>query len=229
MKHAKNFQQSSRNHLVALSEHDSIAAEQYRTIRSNIRFSFVDSPLQSLVVTSAGPSEGKSTTAANLAIVFANAGKRVLLVDGDLRRPTVAMTFDLPNVIGLSSLLIDQSRSYDDLIYKMSIDNLWILPSGPKPPNPSELLASNRMETIINELSDVFDLVIFDMPPVVNVSDAQIVAARVDGTIFVVRERKTPKKQALKAQELLKLAKANIVGVVYNGVSKNDKFDYYYY
>lgn len=225
----KKEQSRGRVSLVALSEKYSNVAEQYRAIRSNIRFSSVDRPLKSMVVTSAGPGEGKSTTAANLAIIFANSGKRVLLVDADLRKPSVADSFQIPNAKGLSNLLIDSDVTHENLVYQMSVDNLWIMPSGPKPPNPSELLGSQRMIEVIEKLTNCFDLVIFDMPPVVTVTDAQIVAAKVDGTLFVVRERKTNKQMAQKAKKLLMMANANVLGVVYNATSAKDQKDYYYY
>ena len=216
--------------LVALAD-QSITAEKYRTIRSNIQFAAIDRELNTLVITSSGPDEGKSITvltAANLAVVFANSGKQVLLVDADLRKPTVALSFQLPHNEGLSNLLSERERIADDYITETHIENLWVLPSGPKPPNPSEVLGTKRMEEIIEELILDFDLVIFDMPPVATVTDAQILAAKTDGTLLVVRERKTKKQELLKAKELLQIAKANILGVVYNGTKKESDLTYYY-
>lgn len=213
--------------LVALAD-QSITAEKYRTIRSNIQFAAIDRELNTLVITSSGPDEGKSITAANLAVVFANSGKQVLLVDADLRKPTVALSFQLPHNEGLSNLLSERERIADDYITETHIENLWVLPSGPKPPNPSEVLGTKRMEEIIEELILDFDLVIFDMPPVETVTDAQILAAKTDGTLLVVRERKTKKQELLKAKELLQIAKANILGVVYNGTKKESDLTYYY-
>jgi capsular exopolysaccharide synthesis family protein len=152
----------------------------------------------------------------------------VLLVDADLRKPSVADSFQILNAKGLSNLLIDSDVTHENLVYQMSVDNLWIMPSGPKPPNPSELLGSQRMIEVIEKLTNCFDLVIFDMPPVVTVTDAQIVAAKVDGTLFVVRERKTNKQMAQKAKKLLMMANANVLGVVYNATSAKDQKDYYY-
>lgn len=215
--------------LVAIADQNSTITEQYRTIRSNIQFTSVDKELRTMVVTSSGPSEGKSTTAANLAVVFANSGKRVLLVDADLRKPTVALTFQIPNARGLSNLLGDRESDSKDYAQKTSIENLWVMPSGPKPPNPSEMLGSKRMEEVITELTQEFDLIIFDMPPVATVTDAQILAAKTDGTLLVVRERQTKKQNLIKAYDLLKIAKANILGVVYNAAKKGDDSSYYYY
>lgn len=215
--------------LVSIADQNSTVTEQYRTIRSNIQFTSVDKELRTMVITSSGPSEGKSTTAANLAVVFANSGKRVLLVDADLRKPTVALTFQIPNARGLSNLLGDRESDSKDYAQKTSIENLWVMPSGPKPPNPSEMLGSKRMEEVITELTQEFDLIIFDMPPVATVTDAQILAAKTDGTLLVVRERQTKKQNLIKAYDLLKIAKANILGVVYNAAKKGDDSSYYYY
>lgn len=206
----------------------SIIAEKYRTIRTNIQFSAIDKDLNTLVVTSPGPNEGTSITAANLAIAFANTKKQILLVDADLRNPTIAMTFHLPTNEGLSNLLSDYETTADEYILKTNIENLWILPSGPKPPNPSEILETKRMEEMIAKLSIDFDLIIFDVPPVAIVTDAQILASKTDGTLIIVRERMTEKKELVKAKELLEIAKANVLGVIYNGAQKDSELSYYY-
>lgn len=185
--------------------------------------------MKTLVVTSSGPGEGKSTTSANLAVVFANSGKKVLLVDADLRRPSVALTFHLPNINGLTNLLGSKEKNIQECVVETMIDNLWVMTSGPKPPNPSEMLDSNRMIDIIAELKKQYDLIIFDTPPVASVTDAQILSAKTDGVVLVVRERKTIKKDLLKAKKLLAIAKANILGIVYNGVKKSSEYNYYYY
>jgi capsular exopolysaccharide synthesis family protein len=204
-------------------------SEQYRTIRTNIQFaSSVDYKLQTLVVTSSGPSEGKSTTSANLAVVFAKSGQKVLLVDADMRKPTVFKTFQLTNEIGLSTVL-STSKNIDEAAQKTSIENLSVLTSGPKPPNPSELLGSMRMDQVIKEARNLYDIVIFDMPPIVAVTDAQIMASKVDGTLLVVRENVTKKESVTKAKELLHLVNARVLGVVYNGAEQSKDQGYYYY
>ncbi|GCF93289.1 tyrosine protein kinase [Enterococcus florum] len=215
--------------VAATSEDFSIAAEQYRSIRSNINFASVDKDIRTLVITSSGPAEGKSTTAANLAIVFANAGSRVLLVDADMRKPSVALSFKLKNNRGLSDLLTSREASVDDYCQKTMIQNLFVLTSGSKPPNPSELLGSKRMAELMKTMQKKFDLVVFDMPPLAAVTDAQIMAARTDGTILVVREGKTRKQEVLQTKEMLVHARANILGVVYNGKKKRESGSYYYY
>ncbi|ALS01641.1 tyrosine protein kinase [Enterococcus silesiacus] len=214
--------------LITLADKTSPISEQYRTIRTNIQYAMVDRDLKTLVITSSGPSEGKSTTSANLAIVFANSGKRVLLVDADMRKPTVAKTFSLDNIRGLSTLLGSRETMLHQVVQSSGVDNLFLMTSGPKPPNPSELLDSRRMKELILELKHQYDLVIFDMPPVVAVTDAQIVASKSDGTILVVRENVSKRDSLLKAKSLLELVDANILGVVYNG-SKNITDQGYYY
>ncbi|MGG5341714.1 CpsD/CapB family tyrosine-protein kinase [Enterococcus sp. AZ192] len=214
--------------LITLADKSSPISEQYRTIRTNIQYAMIDRDLKTLVVTSSGPSEGKSTTSANLAIVFANSGKRVLLVDADMRKPTVAKTFSLDNVRGLSTLLGSREVMLHQVVQSSGIDNLFLMTSGPKPPNPSELLDSRRMEELIQDLKQQYDLVIFDMPPVVAVTDAQIVSSKSDGTILVVRENVSKRDSLLKAKNLLELVDANILGVVYNGSKSITDQGYYY-
>ena len=215
--------------LISLLNSRSTIAEQYRTIRTNIQFAASsDHPVKSIVITSSGPSEGKSLTAANLAIVFAKSGKKTLLLDGDMRKPTVWKTFRLSNQKGLSTLLVSPDDIADS-IQKTTIDNLSVLTSGPQPPNPSELLGSTREEIIMDQLTRLFDVIIVDMPPVVTVTDAQIVASKADGTILVAREGVSEKAALLKAKQLLEIAHARILGVVYNGVDSANDAGYYYY
>ncbi len=215
--------------LITLVDPSSPVSEQYRTIRTNIQFaSSVDRKLQTLVITSSGPSEGKTTTSANLAVVFAKSGQRVLLVDADMRKPTVFKTFQLTNEVGLSTVL-SAGKNVGDAAQQTSIENLSVLTSGPKPPNPSELLGSMRMDQVINEARNLYDIIIFDMPPVVAVTDAQIMASKVDGTLLVIRENVTKKESVTKAKELLHLVNARVLGVVYNGAEQSKDQGYYYY
>ncbi len=215
--------------LITLIDQSSPVSEQYRTIRTNIQFaSTIDHEVKTLVVTSSGPGEGKSTTSANLAVVFASAGQRVLLVDADLRKPTVHKTFSLQNNVGFSNLL-STKETMNDVIQPTVVPNLSVLTSGLKPPNPSELLSSSRMDQLVRELRGGFDLVIFDMPPVVQVTDAQIMAAKVDGTMLVVREGIAIKESVMKAQKLLQMVNANLLGVIYHGTKNAADQGYYYY
>lgn len=222
-------QQTNPVSLITLVDPSSPVSEQYRTIRTNIQFaSSIDHKLQTLVITSSGPSEGKSTTSANLAVVFAKSGQKVLLIDADMRKPTVFKTFQLTNEVGLSTVL-STSENVGDAAQQTSIENLSVLTSGPKPPNPSELLGSMRMDQVIQEARNLYDIIIFDMPPVVAVTDAQIMASKVDGTLLVIREDVTKKESVTKAKELLHIVNARVLGVVYNGAEQSKDQGYYYY
>ena len=207
----------------------SVIAEQYRTIRTNIQFSMIDRDVKSIVMTSSGPWEGKSTTSANLAYVFADQGKRVLLVDADLRKPTVHRTFGLSNVEGLTTLLSNQDKTVTEIIQRFVGSELDTLTSGPIPPNPSELLNSNRMNILMKQLEEMYDIIIYDMPPVTSVTDAQIMAAKADGVVFVIRHGVSQKDSVLNAKELLEMVNANVLGVVFNGVEKRSDQSYYGY
>ena len=188
----------------------------------------MDKEIKSIVVTSPEPSDGKSTTAANLAIVLAQQGKHVLLVDTDLRKPSVHYTFNVSNMEGLTSVLTKGITLYEG-ITKTKIPNLDILTSGPIPPNPSELLDSKAMETMIEELKNRFDYIVFDTPPVLAVTDPQIMASKCDGIVMVVASGKTKKDRAVKAKELLEKAKSHFLGVIVNGVEskKNEYYRHY--
>lgn len=215
--------------LITIVDPASPVSEQYRTLRTNIQFaSSADNKVKTIVVTSSSPNEGKSTIASNLAIVFAQAGQSVLLVDADMRKSTVHHSFSLRNDIGLSPLL-STNRETNSCIQKSDVQNLFIITSGPKPPNPSELLGSNRMESVLKEFRNQYDIVIFDMPPITMVTDAQLVAAKTDGTIIVARENVTRKDYLLQAEKMLKMVGANILGIVYNGMNVNKDHGYYYY
>lgn len=202
-------------------------AEQYRTIRTNIQFSGADREIKSLILTSSRTAEGKSTTASNLAAVYAQQGLKVLLVDADLRKPTAHYTFRLENHAGLTNVLTRQS-TLGQAVQETEVRDLYVLTSGPIPPNPSELLASNQMEELLKEMKKQFDMVIFDTPPILAVADAQILANQVDASILVVSSGKTDKEAALKAKELLVHAKSKLLGAVLNN-RKADSGNYYYY
>lgn len=222
--------QRKNSGLITVALPNSAVSEQFKTLRTNIQFSMVDKKLKSLVVISATPSAGKSTVAVNLAVTFALQGNRVLIVDCDLRRPTVHWNFKLSNGFGLTTLLTDSTGSIDDYMNDSGVEGLSVLTGGPVPPNPAELLSSNRMQQLEKEMADRFDLVIYDTPPLLGFTDAQILAGREDGTIFVIRHGVDTKEEVFKASESLKIVNANVLGVVYNHVPiRSNDHGYYYY
>lgn len=217
----------SKRHLIAKKDPKSPITEQYRTIRSNIQYASVDQAIRSIVVTSTAPMEGKSTTTANLAVVFAQQGKKTLLIDADLRKPTAHYTFQLPNTFGLTSVLTKQAELMD-AVHMTDVENLFVLTSGPIPPNPAELLASVSMEYLLKEAYNLYDFILFDTPPVLTVTDAQVLANLADGSILVTSSGTTDRDGAIKAKEILTSAQAKLLGAVLNN-KKADKDTHYYY
>ncbi|MCM3023147.1 CpsD/CapB family tyrosine-protein kinase [Weizmannia ginsengihumi] len=203
-------------------------SEQFRTIRTNINFSSVDKEMRLLMVTSSSPGEGKSTVTANLAVTFAQQGKKVLLVDADLRKPTVHYTFNMTNTFGLTSVLTRQG-SFQESISSTDVQHLYVLPSGPIPPNPAELLASIAMQEFLHETLEKFDVVLLDTPPVLAVTDAQILANECDGTVLVVSSGQTEIEAAKKAKEMLISTSTPLLGVVLNNKKAKHAQHYYYY
>jgi non-specific protein-tyrosine kinase len=201
--------------LVTLANPHSPAAEAYRTLRTNVQLSSIDAPIRTLLVTSAGQDEGKSTTLANLGVTFAQAGNRVILFDCDLRRPTLHTLFKVPNDSGLTSWLLTDGTGAPPLV-ETSVEGLRLLTSGPQPPNPSELLGSRRLEAAIARVQQEADLVLFDSPPVLAVSDAAVLSRKVDAVLLVVSAGKTKRDQASRARQQLDRANARILGVVLN-------------
>ncbi|MBT2658633.1 CpsD/CapB family tyrosine-protein kinase [Bacillus sp. ISL-18] len=219
---------NNKRNLITMYEPKSPISEQYRTIRTNIQFSSIDNEVRTLMVTSTGPGEGKSTTTANLAVVFAQQGKKVLIVDADMRKPTVHYTFKQTNTFGLTSVLTKQ-MTIEKAVFETDEKNLFVLSSGPIPPNPAELLSSKAMEQFYQDVLEVFDVVLFDTPPLLAVTDAQILANKCEGTILVVSSGKTEKDQLVKAKELLDAAQSKLLGVVLNNKEMKDSNTYYYY
>lgn len=212
--------------LVSVTDPSSVVAEQFRTIRTNIQFSAVDKKIQSLVVTSAEPSEGKSTVSSNLAVVWAKQNEKVLLIDADLRRPIAHRTFNLLNAAGLSSYL-SNNAVYEEIIQETEVPNLSVISSGPVPPNPAELLNSRHINTLIERLEDEYDIIIFDAPPINTVTDAQLLASKADGVILVVPQGIAEKGSVTHAVEQLNKVHAKVLGTVMNRF-KADKAPGYY-
>lgn len=204
-------------------------SEQYRTIRTTIDFKMADQGMKSLLVTSSEASAGKSTTIANLAVTFAQQGKKVLVIDGDLRKPTVDKTFKVQNSVGLTNILMNQYAIQDVLQRTRISGNLTVITSGPIPPSPSELLGSNAMKQLLDTVTGYFDVVLLDTPPLSAVTDAQILSSYVEGVVIVVHANQTRKDGLLKAKKLLDQVNANILGVVLHGTEPKDSTSYYYY
>jgi capsular exopolysaccharide synthesis family protein len=182
------------------------------------------------MITSPNPGEGKSTTIANLAIVFAQLGKKVLLVDADLRKPTIHYIFNINNTTGLTNVLMKQA-TLGDVLQQTPVINLFILPSGTIPPYPAELLGSTAMSQLIDRVNVDFDIVLFDTPPILAVTDAQIMANKCDGSILVVKSGSTEKEGAIRAKDILNTASSKLLGVVLNNKKMKDsnyQTTYYY-
>jgi capsular exopolysaccharide synthesis family protein len=203
-------------------------SEAYRTLRTNLQFSKIDRKLKTILVTSSGPKEGKSTTAANLAIALAQVGQKVVLVDADLRRPVVHSIFGMEKDEGVTNYLMG-TVTYESVLNSTFHENLYVIPSGVLPPNPSELLASRPMETLIKKLQEDFDVIIFDSPPVIAVTDAAILSTKVDGTILVVNSGNTNRDALLRGNTLLESVDAKLLGVLLNGVDIEGMYGSYYY
>ena len=212
--------------LAALLYPRSGVAEAYRTLRSNVEFAAVDAPVRTLLVTSAVPGEGKTVTAANLAVVFAQAGRKVLLVDADLRKPRVHAMFDLANAHGLTTMLRSDTVRPEAVSHLTEEANLRVLTTGPLPPNPAELLGSHRMQAVMGLLRESADLVIFDSPPLQAVTDSAVLSSVADGTLLVIDAGRSRRRAVRTAGEILARAGANVLGVVLNRMPAKAHSDY---
>jgi capsular exopolysaccharide synthesis family protein len=218
----------SRENLIAINNPQSPIAEAYRTLRTNIQFSSIDKKVQVVCITSTGPGEGKSTIASNLAVVTAQAGKKTLLIDCDQRKPTQHKIFGVTNEKGLSNLLADES-TFAQAVQKSGVDNLLILTAGIKPPNPSELLSSSKMKNFIGSLRSSLDFIIIDTPPLLMVTDAQLLSSYIDGYIMIVSSGEADRDGAAKAKELIDNVNGKMLGVVLNKINLNSKSYLGYY
>ncbi len=205
----------------------SVSAEAYRILRTNIQYSSFDKKVKSIVVTSAEPGEGKSTTCSNLAVSFAQNGEKVVLIDCDLRKPSMHRIFKVSNIEGLSDILIGK-ETFENIV-KKDIENLYLIPAGKIPPNPAEMLGSKNMEKLLEKLKEQFDIIILDTAPLQAVTDAQILSTKVDATVLVVKSNVTNKDSLLQAKSLLEKVGANIIGTILNGVEEKRGKYYHYY
>ena len=204
----------------------SIDAEAYRSLRSNIEYSSFDDEYRAIVVTSSVPGEGKSTTSGNLALSLAQSGNKVLLVDCDMRKPSIHKKFKISNISGTAELLL-RKESFEDVANCYN-ENLTIITAGKIPPNPSEMLSSRAMAAFIKEMKNEFKYIILDTPPLQAVTDAQVLSTKSDGVLLVVRAGSTKRDAVLNSVDLIKKVKGKVIGTVLNGV-ENKKNSYYYY
>ncbi len=199
--------------LITLLDPHSPAAEAFRTLRTNVMFAGVEKPIHTLAVTSPTANEGKSTTLANLAVTLAQGGHKTLLVDADLRRPAQHSIWGIANDPGLTSLLLDKALLANPPLQTVGVDNLRVLTSGPLPPNPADLILSQAMDEVIGVLRTQAEYVLFDAPPVLAVSDASVLAAKMDGLLLVLKAGSTRRDQAERARDALQRVHVRIIGV----------------
>lgn len=205
----------------------SIAAESYRTLRTNIQYSSFDKQYRSIIVTSSEPAEGKSVTAGNLALAMAQGENKVLLIDCDMRKPSLHKRFRISNNYGLTDLLLHK-KTMEDVAVQYN-EGLTVVPAGKVPPNPSEMLGSRAMTIFLEEMKKHFDYIIMDTPPVGAVTDSQVLSTKVDGTILVVKAGQTKKDVVMNSINAIKKVNGNIIGTVLNGVEQSKNKYYYYY
>ncbi len=212
--------------LITLTNPRSPASEAYRTLRTNLTFYSLNEPLHTLVVTSPAPEEGKSVTLANLAVTFAQGGRQTVIVDCDLRRPSQHAIWGMEQQPGLTTMMLEGLKKPP--LVDLGVENLRLLPSGPLPPNPADLIDSPRMDAIIQQLKKEGDVVLFDAPPIIAVTDATLLATKVDGTLLVLRAGGTRRDHAERAKELLGRASVRVVGAVLTDATTDSPMRGYY-
>lgn len=217
----------SDNKLITLADPRSAAAEAYRTLRTNLMFSSVENPVQTLLVSSPAESEGKSTVLANLAVTFAQSGHKTIVVDSDLRRPSQHAIWGLANERGLTTMMLEDAALSSPPLADTEVENLQILPAGPLPPAPADLLGSQRMTEIIGLLKARASYVLFDSPPVLAVTDAALLGSKLDGTLLVVRAGHTRRDHTARARQTLERVHVRIVGAVLSNAPRENTAKYY--
>ncbi|WP_226667477.1 CpsD/CapB family tyrosine-protein kinase [Metabacillus litoralis] len=211
----KALKEMTRRHFVSYSNPSSIIAEQFRTIRTNIQFSSIDVQHKTIIITSPSSSEGKTTSAINLAISISQQGERVLLIDANLRRPKLHISFNLKESYGLTDVLMGR-LPLEEAVFQSQIGKLEVLTSGIIPPNPTEIIGSKAMSYFLKDVKEEYDTVIFDCPPVLETTDTKLLAGQCDGVIMVLKSGKTDREKAIEANRLLHLVRAKVLGIILN-------------
>ena len=212
--------------LITLTDPRSPVSEAYRALRTNLSFYSLDNPIKSFVVTSPGADDGKSETAANLAVTIAQSGRRTILVDCDLRRPSLHALFECKQEPGLTNMILEDG--VEPPLQETAVDNLWLLSSGAKPPNPADLLGTQKMDRAIAQLTEMADIVLFDAPPIIAVTDASVLASKLDGVLLVINAGKTRRDHAERAKEMLNKANVRIIGATLTNAPKDRTVGDYY-
>ena len=213
--------------IISYNDPKSVISEQYRAIRTNIEYSNVDQNTKTILVTSSDKNEGKTTTVSNLAVSFANLNKKVLLIDCDLRNPSIHKMFRLNNIYGLTDILA-KDRAVDKCIQETELENLYVLTAGATPPNPAEILSSEKMKNLIEDLKNIYDYIFIDTPPIGLVTDAGVLSSFIDGVVLVVKSESVEKKYLEETKKKLDAVDARILGAILNSY-KSEQKDYNYY
>ena len=215
--------------IISYNDPKSVISEQYRAIRTNIEYSNVDQNTKTILVTSSDKNEGKTTTVSNLAVSFANLNKKVLLIDCDLRNASIHKMFKLNNIYGLTDILA-KDRAVDKCIQKTELENLYVLTAGAIPPNPAEILSSEKMKNLIEDLKNIYDYIFIDTPPIGLVTDAGVLSSFIDGVVLVVKSESIEKKYLEETKKKLDAVDARILGAILNSYKSEQKdYDYYSY
>jgi len=211
--------------LITITDPRSPVSEAYRALRTNLSFYSLDNPVRTLVVAASAADDGAAETAANLAVTMAQGGHKTILVDCDLRRPSLHTLFDLENGVGFTSMIVGDEGAG---LMETAVSNLQLLPSGPIPPNPADLLGSSKVDEIIGSLAETADIVIFSAPPVIAVTDSVVLGAKVDGVLLVIQAGKTRREHAERAKETLAKANVRVIGATLTNAPKDASVDSYY-
>lgn len=213
--------------IISYNDPKSVISEQYRAIRTNIEYSNVDQNTKTILVTSSDKNEGKTTTVSNLAVSFANLNKKVLLIDCDLRNASIHKMFKINNIYGLTDILA-KDRAVDKCIQETELENLYVLTAGATPPNPAEILSSEKMKNLIEDLKNIYDYIFIDTPPIGLVTDAGVLSSFIDGVVLVVKSESVEKKYLEETKKKLDAVDARILGAILNSY-KSEQKDYNYY